>query len=703
VLVTVMALALPTLGGHALAAPRETQRPPAADRASGNDPTQRRGTENAGPDNTGPDADDNPDNNPDNSPGNSVRLASQTPWVGPGQEMALRVVATTTRPPSQVEVAVAVYRRVTSRSEFTRTLESRPRTAPLSVTSTTLSDLTTDAGGAVLIRLPVQDPNRTPEWPRLRLSEQGVYPVRVELRELGGGASLADLVTHLVYATPPSQEGRPLGVALVLPAHAPPAVKPDGRQELAPDAVEPLGALARSLISNPAVPLTLAPTPETLQALSRSPAPGDVQTLRQLAQGLKGRQVAAATYVPIALPALMAAGLDNETVAQLDRGSEVINRTLGVLPDPGTWVTDGPLDAAAIQLLRQQRSDRLVVAESALEPADLPITLAQPFELDARAVRRPDVMAADGGLSADFEGSDDPVLAAHRLLADLAIVYFDRPGRFRSVVAAAPRTWRPTTAFLDALLGGLATSPILAGSTLDTAFATPPATTASGAPLVRRLATPKPGPATGPATPATPGAPTRDARRRLVSFSSMLAADNPLDEKIEELLLVSQDADLRPRDRAGYLEGFETQVARELDQIDVPRSRSITLTARNGEIPVTILNKTDYPVRLQVQVVSDKLDFPGGAVRDVDLARRNTTERFLVEARASGTFSLRVNLVSPDGALVLGRSRLTVRSTAASGVGVFLSAGAGGFLLLWWARHQLRGRRSRRNRRLVPA
>jgi len=70
-----------------------------------------------------------------------------------------------------------------------------------------------------------------------------------------------------------------------------------------------------------------------------------------------------------------------------------------------------------------------------------------------------------------------------------------------------------------------------------------------------------------------------------VSFSSMLAADNPLDEKLEELLLVSQDADLRPRDRAGYLEGFETQVARELDQIDVPRSRSITLTARNGDIP----------------------------------------------------------------------------------------------------------------------
>ncbi len=679
VLAIVMALAVPAVGGHALAAPEEAKRPPATGRAGGG----------------GDDPGDNTSGtiNPDNR----VRLASQTPWVGPGQEMVLRVMARTNRPPDQVEVAVAVYRRTTSRSEFNRTLGSRPRTAPLSVTSTTLSDLTTDAGGAVLIRLPVQDPGRTPEWPRLRLSEEGVYPVRVELREVGGGASLADLVTHLVYVAPPSQGGRPLGVALVLPAHAPPAVQPDGRQELAPDAAEPLGALARSLIANPAVPLTLAPTPETLQALSRSPRPDDGQTVKQLAQGLTGRQVGAGTYVPVDLPSLMAAGLDTEAVSQLDRGSEVINRTLGARPDPGTWVTDGPLDAAAVQRLRQQRSDRLVVPESAFEPADLPITLAQPFELDARAVRRPQVMAADAGLSAGFEGSDDPVLAAHRMLADLAIVYFDRPGRSRSVVAAAPRTWRPTTAFLDALLGGLATSPILAGSTLDTAFATPPATTASGAPLVRRLAASKPGAATAPA------APTRDARRRLVSFSSMLAADNPLDEQLEEFLLVSQSADLGARQRSRYLEGFETQIARELDQIDVPRSRSITLTARNGEIPVTILNKTDYPVRLQVQIVSDKLEFPGGAVRHIDLARRNTTERFLVEARASGAFSLRVNLVSPDGALVLGRSRLTVRSTAASGVGVILSAGAGGFLLLWWASHHRRGRRSRRNRRLVPA
>ncbi|MDQ3570725.1 MAG: DUF6049 family protein, partial [Actinomycetota bacterium] len=389
---------------------------------------------------------------------------------------------------------------------------------------------------------------------------------------------------------------------------------------------------------------------------------------------------------------------ESEAGAQLDRGVEVLSRTLGVRPDPSTWLTGEALDGAAVQRLRQQRFDRLVIPESALEPADLPITLAQPFALEARGVRRPLVMAADEGLSADFAEGDDPVLAAHRLLADLAIVYFDRPGRARSVVASAPRSWRPTTAFLDVLLSGLSSSPILTPSTLDTAFGVPPATTPAGTPLVRRLAPLPPGTSTAPA------APTHAARRRLESFSSMLTADNPLDERLEELLLVSQGADLRPSRRSDYLRGLEARIDGQLDLIDVPRSRSITLTAREGEIPVTILTRTDYPVRLQVQVASDKLEFPAGAVRDLDLTRRNTTERFSVQARASGTFPLRVNLVSPDGTLVLGRSRLTVRSTAASGVGVVLSAGAGAFLLLWWGRHQVKGRRlRRRNRRLVPA
>ena len=149
--------------------------------------------------------------------------------------------------------------------------------------------------------------------------------------------------------------------------------------------------------------------------------------------------------------------------------------------------------------------------------------------------------------------------------------------------------------------------------------------------------------------------------------------------------------------------GLDRQIDRQLALVKLPSRHTITLTARTGEIPVTIDNGADHAIHVVVQVESDKLVFPAGSSRRIDLSpHRSTTERFRVRARATGAFPLRVSVGSPDGKLVLHPSHLTVRSTAASGVGVVLSAAAGFVLLSWWARQLVRGRRAR-NRRLVPA
>ncbi|MDP9070441.1 MAG: DUF6049 family protein, partial [Actinomycetota bacterium] len=408
-----------------------------------------------------------------------------------------------------------------------------------------------------------------------------------------------------------------------------------------------------------------------------------------------GRLVAAAPYVSVPLPALFASGLEEEAAAQMDRGSQAIERRLGTPPDRRTWVAGERLDGATVNRLRLQQVDRIVIPENLMTPVDRPVTLAQPFELDVGSVRRPQVVAADNAMTAHFADGDDPVLAAHRLLADLAVVYFDRPGHTRAVVAVAPESWRPTRPFLETLLEGLASSPIVYATTLDGVFTkVPPATTTAGTPLVRGLQPP-------PESAGTlPAATLATSRRRLESFASMLEPANPLDETLEELLLVAEAAGLRSRQRNEYLDALDERITAQTSLIQVPENPSITLTARTGEIPVTILSHAGYPVRLQVELASVKLDFPRGAARRLDLTRRNTTERFPVEARTSGAFPLRVRLLSPDGGLVVGRSEFTVRSTAASGVGVLLSVGAMGFLVLWWARHHSR---ARRNRRLVPA
>ena len=262
----------------------------------------------------------------------------------------------------------------------------------------------------------------------------------------------------------------------------------------------------------------------------------------------------------------------------------------------------------------------------------------------------------------------------------------------RGVVALTPRSWQPNRALLDAALDGLATSPILNPVTLNTLFdSVPPAA------LVRRVA---PGPTEG----GPLSAPTiRAARDRLDAFAPILDPNSPLLDSYEALILVSESVDLRPRQRSAFTSGLDRQIDRQLAQVKLPSRHTITLTARTGEIPVTIDNGADHAIHVVVQVESDKLVFPAGSVRRIDLSpHRSVTERFRVRARATGAFPLRVSVASPDGRLVLRPTHLTVRSTAASGVGVVLSAAAGVVLLTWWARQLVRGRRAR-NRRLVPA
>jgi hypothetical protein len=635
------------------------------------------------------------------APTGTVQLASQTPWVTPGSELDLRVNVATNAKPTDLELAVSIYRPTTSRSQFLLTLKDRLTGTPVSTTATTLSQLEPDAAGALLARIPIQDPAQPLDRNRLRLRDEGVYPVRVELRQAGGGAVLDRFTTHLVYASAPAAGASPLRFAWVAPMGGPPAVQPDGTRKIDAAATTRLATLAQALDAHPTVPVVLNPSAETVESLAQSAKEGDRAVATVLARVAKGRPMVDGTYVPVSPSVFVGNGADAEFAAQLGRGRSVIESLLGSRPDAQTWVADDHLDETALDRLRAQQVDRVIVPESGLSPVAQPVTLAQPFELQTRSVRRPVALAADDQLAAHFlpnpvpgeAHADDPVLRAHQLLADLAVVYFDSPGKVRGAVAVPVRAWAPDQAFLEALLDGLASSPVIKTTTLDDLFATVPPATAGRSTLTRSLV---PGP---PPTPL-PFSSIRTTRHRLDAFGSMLDADNPIGNQLEEVLLASQAADLRGRSRTTYIRGVDQRIDQELARIVVPPSRTITLTARRGEIPVTVQHKSDYPVHLVVSLESDKLTFPDGSSRKLDLVRRNTTDRFVVQARTSGAFPLRVTLWSPGRDLMVARARFTVRSTAASGVGIALSVGAGVILLGWWARHLVRGRR---NKRLVPA
>jgi hypothetical protein len=195
----------------------------------------------------------------------------------------------------------------------------------------------------------------------------------------------------------------------------------------------------------------------------------------------------------------------------------------------------------------------------------------------------------------------------------------------------------------------------------------------------------------------------RATRVQIGTFADMVGTGSgtALVPALDRQVLIAQTAGLDDDTRATYLDGVSGAIDEQLSSIVPPAAQTVTLTDRAGDIPLTIDNQLDYPVEVRIVLESAKLEFPEGNVRKVTLPPSTPTQVDVpVESKASGAFPLDVEVQSADGRVSLGSSRVTVRSTAISGVGLLLSIGAGAFLLLWWARHW---RSVRRDRRLVTA
>jgi hypothetical protein len=628
----------------------------------------------------------------------TITLTSQSPWAQPGGTFRVGLHVDGVKDPEGVELVLNTYARLTSRSAFAQTLQDRPVGALLDVTSTPLSDLNVDPGGNFTATLSFQDPTLPREPGRLLLTQDGVYPLRVELRGKGGGAVLDRFTTHIPYL-PANRTGPKLDLSWIVPVHAPPSIRPDGTRKLTN--AHDLQTLTQALEAS-SVPLVIAPTPETVQALTATSDSAAASALTSMRRAVTRRQVVTGPYVPTNLPQLTAGGLETEADQEVQRGSERLDQLLKVPVDDTTWVSEEPLDDASMSRLRDLGITQVAMPEASLTPLQSRLTLAKSYAVDAHQNRRVQAVSIDDGLAAHFRNGGNQVLEAHRFLADLAVLYFDQPGgQQRGVVAFTPRGWRPDRAFLDTAMTGLTDNPVVDPVTLTTLFGSVDKLRGSnGAPLVRKLVGP-------PRNVSIPAAATRSARQRLNNFRSIVDDGNPAYTLLDEQLLTANSADLRASRQRTYVSGVEHSLDTELSRIQTPGG-SIRLTARGGQIPVTFRNSTGYPVHVVVTVRSDKLEFPGGGgshplneiTRKLDLVRRNETSRFAVQTRASGAFPLLVTLQSPDGSLVVSHTQITVRSTAASGVGLLLSAAAGLFLLAWWGRHFLHGRRARG---LVPA
>lgn len=630
--------------------------------------------------------------------GPQLRLEEQTTWVEPGATFTARVRLDGAAP-AGATVVTTVHEATGSRSQFAQQVAgnglgdevAEPTAQPVDPGGTAST-----TGAAVEVRVATDG---TPEAGEVdaRLDGSGVYAVQVRLLDTTG-AELDRLVTHLVRLPTAESEAPPLRLSLVVPIDGGPGIRPNGERRTDPATNRRVNALVDALTDHPDVAATLVPTPETVVAASGTPR------IARLRRAVEDRQVVASQYVPVEVAAWVSAGLDDDLARQTTAGEQALADHLVDRPDRRTAVAAPTLTPEALTRLEQLGADQVVVPGAALAPLDadaFPTTLAQPFGLLDSQGRPVRAVAADPGLAAHVGESGDPVLDAANVLADLAVIWFDQPTQDRGVALTLPRVWQPDAAFLDTLFAGLSEPSVVQAVSVDDLFAQVPAATTGGStdpggdPLVRTLV-----PAESPALGSYPEA-LPLTRLTVEGFASFAGRDNPVVASMQRRVLVSGSADLDRAQRRAYLDAIGRQVDRAAAAVVAPESGNVTLTSRDGRIPLNLSNENLYDVTVRLRFDSDKLTFPDGDTVIVHLPRSAVTSLDVdVSARSSGSFPLRMTITSPDEIVLVSRSRFTVRSTAVSGVGLVLSVGAGAFLALWWASHF---RRVRRARRLVDA
>ena len=647
-------------------------------------------------------------------------VAPKAPRSGGSAPPALFDLALTARgAPTGATVEVILYPRLRSRYAFKDVVRNGPRGSPL----TSIAPIPYDSlephprsAAVATLDLPVVQTASTATGTRLGLACApptgagtctGVYPVVVELQEPTGKV-LHRFTTFLTYVA--GRSAHPLELSWIVPIDTPVSLSPHPSGPTngigLPSAVD-TSALEATIaqLRSSAVPVTLDVSPETLQVLARAGPKGRAADtmLAVLSTNHKSDQVLASPYVPVALGALAGAGEPTEIVAQMAAGATVLRHFhVTTAPGPSPWVQRGLVTDNIATGLATVGANQLVLPDFNLAStpnATSAGTWASTFTLTlshggSSASVQTSVQASvtDTWLDGQFTSlRKDPALAATQLLADLAMVHFERPNTaaVRGMVALPPARWIPDPVFTHVLLAGLSQNPVVEPVTLSQFFTS---VTADGA---RQLADSSSAPVFG----RTLARAVSRARVRLSNFDAAVPGHPSVISELDDMLLATEAENLTPRRQAAGVAAFEHALQAQLGLITFQKS-TVTLTARTGWIPVTIESGAPYTVIGTLSVSGNKFVLsPRSSRRTVRLDHATNVSRVDVLARTSGDSPLDVTFTSPNGRLVIARGLITVRSTATSVAGVALTVVALAVLLVWWARTWRSGRRKRRLRR----
>ena len=619
-----------------------------------------------------------------------LKVIDQTAFVGPTG--TFRVALSMSDLPPTTRLSLTIHSPIPNRARLDRTIAGEQLgTALYSTPTRPLAELI--QGASAVLALPIGAVWPAPENGTV-LSEAGVYPVMITATDTNGDR-IDSIVTQLIRLPALETATNPLAVGAIVAIDSTPVTAIDGAPVLSDTESERASQLL-SIVGAPisTAPLTLATSPFVVQSLAQS---GSAESLRA---NITNRQTLLQPYVTIDSGALVAADLARVIDEELVTGSDVLSSAFEVQPDATVAIVDDTVTPSSLDRFAVAGTKAVVIPSNQIRSSltnGESAVITRRFAISSGDGTSFTAIASDDATSSRFVLSEDPVLAAHHALAELAMLHFEQPGTGRGVAVSLPGGISP--AALDEFLSGLWSragessgslgQPIVDPMTIDDLLVRTDASTEQGRTVERKWTS---------AEPAGLGSfPVRfeAAQWNLNGLRSTLPGDTEFTGAIDREILASAARDLTPASSTAILDNASRRIDSVGAQITLPQSQNVTLTSSSGKIPLVLTNALPVEAHVRVKVSSAKLEFPQGNVLDMVLAPSGTTRTDIeVTTRASGAFPLDISVSSADGALPLTTSRYNVRSTAISGWGLILSIGAGLFLLLWWARHWRTSRRS---------
>jgi Family of unknown function (DUF6049) len=615
-----------------------------------------------------------------------------------------------------LEVAATLYQQVTTRTAFLQTNANAGLGSvlgalrPIDVGAAAGPETGAERDVPIRVSLPIGAASPTcPEC--INLSADGVYPIVIELRTASAKTVVDRFTTYLIRELLPRVD--PLKFALIVPLRTAPERDASGNEQT--PSTRNLIGFVEALVARPSTPLTIAPTPETLDTLARLEQQNATSSplLNQIRGVLEGREVLDLPYVPISATLANDPRVTRVLKGDVTLGKATIHDRLGATVTSGIGIyTDRMVGSNAMTALEQ---DRVVIQDSALEPASDNSANARPVLIDAAAIDNSDGVPVTGvildrGLEDHFvrklsgrpDGADD-VLRAQHLIADLAIIQgMQKPGAHGVAVLVPESTSQAT---LSEVLAGMEEKQIIEPVTLSNMFQLPVASSAEGTGLVR---TPIISTASLPARTALQA--TR-VLTRLDGYRSAFQAPATDADDLEKRLLVALSS-IAPADTShpsaettAALDRIEAEANARIGTIRLSPNDVVTLTGRRQNVPIPIINDSGQPTTVVLEVLSDNVSLDGSIAdpshpgqllikRTIVIESRIHQEEVQVTTRGPGSFSMLLRLTTPSG-LPLTNVRYTLRSTAVGGLGKILTIGALLVLGAWWIRSTVTTRRQR--------